>query len=204
MAQKHYGWSVNGPLPEIGRHSLAKHRVFAEYVDRYIRILSAHPAKRELNLTIVDGFCGGGKYALGNTVIDGSPLVLLKSVRATEAQMSLSRQNGFSVRADFFFIDKQKDHIDFLTSEISKTAFKAELGKRIWLATASFESQAPMVIKAIKAKGPSHRALFFLDQYGWSAVSFAAIRNIFLELKNPEVLLTFSVDSLIASYSTLL
>lgn len=62
MARKHYGWKIGGQLPEIGRHSLAKHQVFARYVDRYIRILSSNPARRELNLTIIDGFCGGGKY----------------------------------------------------------------------------------------------------------------------------------------------
>ncbi|GLI95326.1 three-Cys-motif partner protein TcmP [Methylocystis echinoides] len=106
MPRKHYGWEIGGPLPEIGLHSVAKHQVFASYVDRYIRILSAHPAMRELNLTVVDGFCGGGKYALEGQVIDGSPLVLLGAVRATEAAMSIGRKSGFRVKADFFFVDK--------------------------------------------------------------------------------------------------
>jgi three-Cys-motif partner protein len=111
--------------------------------------------------------------------------------------MALTRQNGFVVKSDFFFVDKLKDHIDFLRSELQKTEFGGEVGKSIQLATATFESHAATIIQAIKAKGPSHRALFFLDQYGWSDVSFGAIRTIFSELKNPEVLLTFSVDSLI-------
>ncbi|MGD9658807.1 MAG: three-Cys-motif partner protein TcmP [Methylocystis sp.] len=197
MARKHYDWKIGQPLPEIGKHSLAKHAVFGRYVDRYIRILSSHPAKRELNLTIIDGFCGGGKYTCDGKVIDGSPLVLLNSVRATEAGMAIERQNGFVVKSHFYFVDKQKQHIDFLMAELNGSAFKAEIGKTIQLRASQFEKEAPSIIEAIKRKGPSHRALFFLDQYGWSDVSFASIRGIFTDLKNPEVILTFSVDSLI-------
>lgn len=91
MARKHYDWKIGQMLPEIGKHSLAKHMVFGRYVDRYIRILSPQPAKRELNLTVVDGFCGGGKYTCYGKVVDGSPLVLLNSVRATEAAMATDR-----------------------------------------------------------------------------------------------------------------
>jgi hypothetical protein len=36
-----------------------------------------------------------------------------------------------------------------------------------------------------------------LDQYGYSAVSFELVREIFKQLSSPEVLLTFNVDSLI-------
>ena len=202
MARKHYDWKLGEPLPEIGAHSIVKHTVFAKYVDRYIRILSPHPAKRELSLTIIDGFCGGGKYAFGDRTIDGSPIVLLRAVRSTEAEMALARQNGFVVKSDFFFVDKICDHIAFLRTELLKTEFGNEVGASIQLAAANFESAAPAIIQAVKRKGPSNRALFFLDQYGWSDVSFAAIRNIFTELKNPEVLLTFSVDSLIDYFRT--
>ena len=195
--KKHYNWKIGDPLPEIGRQSLAKHDVFARYVDRYIRILSPQPAKRELNLTIIDGFCGGGKYVLDGAEIDGSPLVLLKAVRATETGMALERKNGFIVKSDFYFVDKKAEHIDFLRSELGKTEFAPELERTIHLITSKFESQIHSIIEVIKSKGTSHRALFFLDQYGWSDISFGAIRRIFNELRNPEVTLTFSVDSLI-------
>jgi hypothetical protein len=60
MAVKHYDWKLGLPPPKIGAHSVAKHDVFASYIERYIDILSSNPRRRELNLTIVDGFCGGG------------------------------------------------------------------------------------------------------------------------------------------------
>jgi three-Cys-motif partner protein len=199
---KHYNWKIGEPLPILGAHSLAKHEVFSAYTSRYIPILSPMLQKTELNLTIIDGFCGGGAYRVGDGIVAGSPLLLLRAVRASEVELAAASQNGFRVRADFFFVDQNKHHIDFLQSELSKSEFASEVGRSIHVATDTFERQAPAIISAIKAKGPSHRALFFLDQYGWSAVSFGIIRQIFSSLNNPEVLITFSVDTLIDYLTT--
>lgn len=197
MAKKHYGWSLGAELPNLGAHSVAKHQVFERYTERYIEILSPTLAKRELNLSIVDGFCGGGEYSLNGATVPGSPMLLLGAVRAAEARLAAARNHGFNVRADFFFIDRKKPHIEFLQDRLTNSEYAAELGRTIHLRNDRFEKQASPIIDAIKAKGSSHRSLFFLDQYGWSAVSFQTIRTIFTELKNPEVIITFSVDSLI-------
>ncbi|MGN6572878.1 MAG: three-Cys-motif partner protein TcmP [Pseudolabrys sp.] len=197
MPKKHYSWKIGEPLPEIGSHSLAKHQVFDRYIGRYIEIVAPHPAQRSLNLTIVDGFCGGGRYSHTEGTIAGSPLILLRSVQAAEAALALQRQHGFKVNADFFFVDKQKEHIDFLMAELHDSEFKDALDRSIHLKWNSFENEASSIIDFIKRKGTSHRSLFFLDQYGWSAVSFETIRKIFEALRHPEVLLTFSIDSLI-------
>ncbi len=82
-------------------------------------------------------------------------------------------------------------------AELDSSVFETEIGKSIHLRASQFEQEAPNIVEAVKRKGHSHRALFFLDQYGWSDVSFASVRSIFANLKNPEVILTFSVDSLI-------
>jgi three-Cys-motif partner protein len=178
MAQKHYCWKIGEQVPEIGTHSLAKHHVFGEYVGRYIRIVAPQPAQRELNLTIVDGFCGGGRYTYQGSIVPGSPLVLLRAVRATEAELDLNRQHGFRVKAEFFFVDKLEEHIEFLQAELSTSEFKQDVGNSIHLTPDTFESQASSIIEFIRAKGSSHRSLFFLDQYGWSDVSFSVIRDI--------------------------
>ena len=54
-----YDWILGGQLPELGRHSVAKHEVFDRYIAAYVRTLTKNHLKRALNLTIVDGFCGG-------------------------------------------------------------------------------------------------------------------------------------------------
>jgi len=201
MAVKHYDWKLGKPPPKIGSHSIAKHDVFASYIDRYINILSANPRRRELNLTIVDGFCGGGVYRNGPVFIPGSPLRLLRAVKAAEASLTLARQNGFEMKSQFFFVDKQPEHIEYLQHELMTSEFSGDVGGSISVSRGLFEEKAADIIQFIKARGPSHRALFFLDQYGWSAVSFATVRRIFASLRNPEVLITFSVDSLIDYFS---
>jgi three-Cys-motif partner protein len=194
---KHYNWKIGEPLPVLGAHSLAKHNVFASYTGQYIRILSSIPQKRELNLTLVDGFSGGGTYLFKNEVVPGSPLLLLRAVQAAEAELAATRRRGFRVKSDFYFVDRNPHHSAFLREELAKSPFRDEIDHSIRIWTGDFEARVAEIIEAIRAKGPSHRALFFLDQYGWSAVSFAVIRRIFTDLANPEVLITFSVDTLI-------
>ena len=193
----HYGWKVGGPLPILGEHSLAKHEIFAEYTRRYIRILSPMLAKPELRLTIVDGFCGGGAYGFGDGVKPGSPLILLRAVQAAEVELAAARRHGFKVHCDFYFVDRKADHTRHLLEELRRSEFAGRVGRDVHVIEGDFERVAPDILSSIQGRGRSHRSLFFLDQYGWSAVSFAAIRRIFAELRNPEVLMTFSVDTLI-------
>jgi hypothetical protein len=61
MPKKEYGWA-GGNVPIIGEHSLAKHRILREYVQRYIEILTQNPRIDRLRLTLVDAFAGGGIY----------------------------------------------------------------------------------------------------------------------------------------------
>jgi hypothetical protein len=62
MSGGHYEWCLGEPLPQLGDHSIAKHEIFEQYVGIYIERLTCTPSQTMLNLTIVDGFCGGGLY----------------------------------------------------------------------------------------------------------------------------------------------
>lgn len=67
---------------------------------------------------------------------------------------------------------------------------------QIW--TGDFNEKVGDAIAVAKRRSPrAGRALFLLDQYGWSSVSFAAVRRILAELASPEIFMTFSVDALI-------
>jgi three-Cys-motif partner protein len=197
MPNKHYEWGSDGSIPKIGEHSLAKHRIIEDYVGRYLKILTSNVRQPYLNLTIVDGFCGGGLYSYKNEEVYGSPLILLRTIRAVEAELSASRRNGFKINADFFFVDEILNHCKFLEDQIQKSEFKKELGQSVHIRNNQFENAAPEIINLIKKKGTAHRSLFFLDQYGWSDVSFITIKQILTVLNRPEVLLTFAVDALI-------
>ena len=62
--KKHYDWKIGDALPELKHHSRAKHAILDAYVHRYIEICTATPVQEVLNLTIVDGFSGGGRYQM--------------------------------------------------------------------------------------------------------------------------------------------
>ena len=194
---RHYDWRLGEQLPLLGEHSVAKHEIFEQYVGIYIERLTRTPSQTMLNLTVVDGFSGGGLYRLGSAEVDGSPLRLLTTVEAADAALKAARSKGFAVRADFFFVDENPQHIAFLNDLLVKRGYGSRLHQDIFVRCASFEEACPDILAHIQKKGTAHRALFFLDQYGWSDVRLATIRTILGTLKNPEILLTFAVDALI-------
>jgi three-Cys-motif partner protein len=197
MSSSHYEWKVGKGLPVLGDHSVAKHTIFDQYVEIYIERLTRTPSQTILNLTLVDGFCGGGLYRHGATETDGSPLRLLTAVDRAEQALKSIRTKGFTVRADFFFVDEKLEHIEFLRDLLTKRGYGHRIGKDIFLQCSLFEDACPDIIAHIQQKGTAHRSLFFLDQYGWSDVRLTTIRTILSQLRNPEILLTFAVDALI-------
>ena len=65
MSKKHYDWRIGESLPLLGNHSVAKHEISEQYLGIYIERLTRTFSQTMLNLTIVDGFCGGGLYQYG-------------------------------------------------------------------------------------------------------------------------------------------
>jgi len=182
-----YEWKLGQPLPILGPHSFAKHDIFEQYVRIYVERLTRTPSQTMLNLTIVDGFSGGGVYRRGSAEVDGSPLRLLAAIQAAEESLNAVRTKGFSVKADFFFVDENRHHVAFLKDILQRRGYGSRLGQDIFVREATFEEACPDVIAHIQKKGPAHRSLFFLDQYGWSDVRLQTIRTILNTLKNPEI-----------------
>ncbi|HEV2561009.1 MAG TPA: three-Cys-motif partner protein TcmP [Rhizomicrobium sp.] len=201
MPKSHYGWEVGGVLPDIGSHSLAKHRIIRKYVERYIEILTAISWQEQLNITFVDGYAGGGRYAFGAATVPGSPLILLEAVAQAEAQLDASRAKGFRINAEFIFIDSDPKHVEFLREEILKSPYASNLDSTIRIWCGDFNERVQDAIAVAKARSRKGRSIFLLDQYGWSQVAFRSVREILASLEKAEVFLTFSVDSLISYLS---
>ncbi len=123
MSGGHYEWCIGEQLPQLGDHSVAKHEIFEQYVGIYIERLTRTPSQTMLNLTIVDGFCGGGLYRRGQSEAEGSPLRLLGSVEQADRALNAARAKGFAVRADFFFVDDKAEHIAFLRDVLIKRGY---------------------------------------------------------------------------------
>jgi three-Cys-motif partner protein len=203
MPQKHYEWELGDGLPEIGAHSLAKHRILRRYIERYIEIVTAISWQEQLSITFVDGYAGGGRYAFGRETVPGSPLILLEAVAAAEAKLKATRPKGFHINAQYIFVDQNPSHVEFLRSEIAASPFASELDRTIQIWTADFNERVDDIVRIARERSPrAGRAIFLLDQYGWSQVAFRSIRVILEQLQKAEVFLTFSVDALIDYLST--
>jgi len=198
MAQKQYEWRIGKPPPILGDHSLAKHRIIDRYVREYLRICTSTPVQERLNITIVDGFAGGGRYRYGNGEVRGSPMVLLEAVAEMQDRLNSTRQKGFEIRTDFLFVDIDRRNTDYLRSVIESSPFAEELDRSIHIWTADFNERIDDAIALVKRRSPQKgRSLFLLDQYSWKDVTFRSIRQILGELEKAEIFLTFMVDALI-------
>lgn len=204
MPKGGYQWSINGPLPIIEDHSLAKHEILRAYLVNYLRILALNPKSEGVRVTIVDGFAGGGQYQTpeGN-VVGGSPLVLLEALSEARALIALDRQqrnirNAYTIDATVHLIEKHRDTYDFLQKAIAENRSTNEGSTAVHVHKGDFNKKLPDILKDIRARQKkSGRSVFILDQYGWSGVNLETVRKIFTELPFAEIFLTWMIDSLV-------
>lgn len=204
MAKSEYDWHLGEKPPKIGLHSLAKHRVYEEYLTHYIQVLNSNPKIPVFRLTLIDGFAGGGVYSdpQNDSLYPGSPLRLINAAKAAAAAVNIKRQAEgirlpFELQAEYFFIEKKKSNLEYLNGYLSEQGLGSRLGQDIFSLQGEFTELLQKVIKHIASTGRNRRCIFLLDQYGYGEVPFSDIRTIFSDLPNAEIILTFATDWLI-------
>lgn len=189
-----YKWEPGSRPPLIGPHSLAKHDVLVRYLRDYIRVVTANRKMERLKLTLVDGFAGGGVYtgADGRRHL-GSPLLMLNTMAEAAGELVA---DGRRVHLDtrFLFVEKSPPVAACLKATLREEGYAGRLGQDVEVLQGAFEEQLDGVLESIHRHGRSGRAIFVLDQYGYSDVTFDMIRRVFHELRKAEVLLTVATD----------
>lgn len=196
MPKGGYGWDRDDP-DQLDDHSAAKHAILRAYVRRYIQVLTKHRQQRGLTLTVVDGFAGGNLYRRNGLIVPGSPGLFLDTVRTVEDELARERPHGFAINAVFYFIERGRRPRALLLDTLHEGAFAGELGRTVHVLPGTFVEHADAIVAGILARRGGMRCLFLLDQYGWGAVPLDLVRRIMAELPGAEVILTFSVDTLI-------
>lgn len=200
MSEVHYAWAPGEAYPEIQQHSIAKHDVLRAYLAAYIQTLISNPNRAEFRLALIDGFSGGGIYrhaATGETVL-GSPFIMLQAADEAEYLVNKGRQKKVVLDLDYFFVERDRGATVLLEHELIERGLGRRLGSDIFLRNAAFEDQADEIIQYVRKKSPrAGRAIFLLDQYGYSQVPTPLINKIIRELPGSEVILTFAVDALL-------
>jgi three-Cys-motif partner protein len=199
MPRSHYdGWSEGKPA-KIKQHSIAKHDVLRAYLVEYMDTL-VRPGQDAINLTLVDGFAGGGLYEHEDTkeLILGSPFVFLDAIRESQIRLSIGRKKDLAWNIGFFFVEKDRAALQFLRGTLLNTGYGDQLDKDVHLLQGTFERHADFLIGEVKKRTPRNgRSIFLLDQYGYKDVPTSLMRKILTHLPRAEIILTFAVDSFI-------
>ncbi len=204
MTRSPYDWEPDAPPPVIQQHSVAKHDILRAYVSAYIRTLVSNPNRDEFRLVLIDGFAGGGLYRHATTGVQvfGSPFIMLDAAREAEAVINTNRRKQVKLDIDYYFIEKSRCAATYLRQALTQFGHGHRIEKDIFLLNSDFESAADRLIEQVRRKMPkAPRAIFLLDQYGYSEVPTERIAKIIQSLAGSEVILTFAVDALLTYFS---
>jgi len=200
----HYQWKGGA---ELEPHSKAKLRILKDYLRQYLLIRCALPKMSKLRMAIVDGFCGGGRYACGAF---GSPLLFIETTREVVEEINIKRAvEGINTRLhlELFLIlnDKKEDafeavkyHCEPYVAHINENV--SDINLTVDYRNFSFEDEFQNIFTDLQ-EGSYKNVLFNLDQYGYKGVWVDTIKKITSSFSRPEIFLTFSVDTIKTYYS---
>jgi three-Cys-motif partner protein len=201
LAEIHYSWAPGERFPTIKQHSLAKHEILRSYLIAYMQTLTSSPRQDLFRLTLVDGFAGGGVYrhaTTGNEVL-GSPFVMLEAAKEAEFIINQTRQKKIHFDIKYFFVEADKPTAEVLRLQLVERGYGPLLeNESIYILDGRFNEHADSVVQFIKKRSPkSAKAIFLLDQYGYTDVPVSLLNMLMHGLAGAEVILTFAVDSFI-------
>ncbi len=198
----HYDWIWGNRPPLLKRHSEVKHALLRNYLVEYFLTLVSLPQQDKIKLTIVDGFCGGGLYLNeAGQEVPGSPIVILEAIREAETLVNVrqERRKPIMIDVELICIDESSHTLNYLRRLLEERGYGDALSRnQIRLVKGQFADHCDAAVQRAHDRSPkSGRALFVLDQYGYSAVPMHCLRDIFAKLKHAEVILTFYIDVLL-------
>ena len=191
-----FKWHPDAPPPDIRPTSKAKLDVLRSYLRAYFDRLNVNPNRETFKLDLVDGFAGGGTFQDGDEIISGTPLIMLEETRAARDRLNERRTKQLHFDCNFHFVDIAKNHTDHLRQVIQRGQ-QVEPGS-VAIHNSPFREVADKIVAQVANHQPkSGRAIFLLDQSGYSRVELEIVGRIFQALPAAEVILTFAADSLV-------
>ena len=192
-----FRWHPDEPPPLLESHSKAKLHVLRSYLRAYFDTLNVKPNHEEFKLALIDGFAGGGTFRDGDTIVSGTPLIMLEEFRDARNRLNQKRIKSLNFDCKFYFVDKEAAHTDHLRKVLREQDYLVD-SDQIVVRNRPFEEEVGNILAEIHRRQPrAGRAIFLLDQTGFSQVSLELVNRIFRELSTAEVILTFAADALI-------
>lgn len=199
MNRKTFEWTLGLPPPKLQPHSVAKLRLIEHYLGQYFDTVTANPKIDKLQISLIDGFCGGGIFKDSKkNIVYGTPMIMLRSVKNAEIRINQNRHKKLIINAKYYFIDKSKPAIDYLKNEIRNSEFASKIvDGSIQILHGKFEKTYENIIQNLHSNTQKGRSIFLLDQCGYKQVPLYACRSILESLPKSEIILTFAMDWLI-------
>lgn len=192
-----FKWNLDESPPPIEEHSRAKLSVLRSYLRAYFDRLSVNLARDEFRLDLVDGFAGGGIFQDGNEIVPGTPLIMLEESETAKTRLNQGRIKHLNFDFKYYFIDKAKAHTDHLKKVLIERGYQVS-DNEIVIRNSLFQDAAKDIIAEIHRRQPrAGRAIFLLDQTGFSQVDMNLVAQIFQKLPTAEVIFTFAADALV-------
>ena len=192
-----FRWHPDEPPPPIKEHSKAKLTVLRRYLRAYFDRLNVNPQREEFKLDLIDGFAGGGTFRDGDETLSGTPLIMLEESAAAMKRLNRNRIKPLRFDCKYYFVDVETAHTDHLRQVLGEHGHGID-DDSIVLRNGRFEEELDNILKKIHQRQPrAGRAIFLLDQTGFSQVELALVARILGELPAAEVILTFAADTLI-------
>lgn len=168
--------------PLLKRHSEVKHALLRNYLIKYFLTLFSRLQREQIRMTVADGFCGGGLYINEDgRETPGSPLVILEAIEEAKylVMTRQDRRKPIDIDVELICIDECPSALEFLRNLLVQRNYgQALASERIRLIRGQFADYSDAVIKRCEARSTrSGRALFVLDQYGYSAVPMHCLRE---------------------------
>ena len=119
----------------------------------------------------------------------------MRTIQKVEQEIKHNFNADFSIDANYYFIDNNKDAVEFLHKQLCKRGYKELIGKSIFLLNGEFSKIYPVISDIIKNQ--KSKPLFLLDQYGYKDVPIDIVSKIMLDFNQSDILLTFAVGALV-------
>ena len=191
-----FNWHPNDPPPKLEEHTKAKLDVLRRYFRAYFDRFNVNPAHDQFKFDLVDGFAGGGTYRDGDRIVSGTPLIMLEESEAAQDRLNQNRTKPLQCDFKMHFVDVNPDHTKHLGRVLAERGYRVD-DEKIVVHNTGFEDVADGIIADVLHRQPrSGRAIFLLDQTGYSQVELALVARIFSRLPQAEVILTFASDAL--------
>lgn len=191
MSKNNNSFKWGKELPKLENHSEAKLVILSDYIQEYLRIVCQQRTIDKYNITLIDGFAGGGVYQNNK---QGSPFTMMDAVNKASIDINKDRSKPVDINPYYFFIEKNKDAFESLSSSmqnVDQTNIKVRQG--------DFNHHIDNIITHIKSRNPrgGGGAIFFLDQKGYSDVGMDVLKKIRQELPKAEIIINISISWLV-------